>query len=163
MKAPPPGPPQCAHQQHRVGGGEGEQVDAEGRGQHQDAKHPASAVAIGPDTQKQPADGAGKNRRCHQQAQLGVGQPEILADADADDRENGPHREAQGERKCGQTKRPILLGSGRDIDHGVLLVWPVGGLRCGPPLRLGLLAKTISKTGFFHAGHWRYSQRVPRW
>ncbi|MCY1408149.1 hypothetical protein D9M71_234660 [compost metagenome] len=128
---------QRRHQQHREAVGEGQQVHADGGGQHQDAEHPASAVAVCPQAEEDPRDGTGQHRRGHQQAELGVGQAELFADLQAEDREQRPDGKAEGKGQCREAKGPILVTG-----------W---NLRCHEHSSPGCVTRLFSPAGYLPA------------
>ena len=74
-------------QEGRVVVGEGEQNGHHRRRQHRQRVDDAAAVLVGPDAEHQPDQRAGQDRRADQQPELGVAEPEVLLDLDADDGE----------------------------------------------------------------------------
>ena len=83
-------------QEERVGVGLRQQDGREGRGQHLDREDQPATILLGQNAEKDPADRTGQHRRGNQQSKLGLGQAELLFDADADNREYRPDREAGG-------------------------------------------------------------------
>ncbi len=110
---------QGRHQEHRVGADMGQQESGDRRRQHHRHINQASAVLVGPDAQGQPDQRAGQNRRADQQAEFGFAQMQVLADLQADDGENSPHREADGEsHRAGGQRLGLLAG----VDGGHVLI-----------------------------------------
>ncbi len=70
------------------------------------ASYAEKRAAAGPYPQRQADQRAAQNRRADQQAELGVVEAELLLDADADDRENRPHGEADGEGERADAQDP---------------------------------------------------------
>ena len=65
---------------------------------------------------------AGQDRRADQQAELRVVEPQVLLDLDADDGEDRPHREADGEGDGRSPQRPLLIDFAyfRQVLHGIV-------------------------------------------
>ncbi len=86
----------------------------EGRGrrcQHHHRKDTAAANLVGPDAEEDADQGAGENRRADQKAELGLIQPELLLNLNADDGEDGPNRETDGKGDGRNPKRAGASGS----------------------------------------------------
>ena len=90
-----------------------------GRRQHGQGVDKPAAVLIGPDTERQPNQGACQNRRADEQAELRFVESQLVLDADADDGEDRPHREADRERNCRKPEctRLSVVCHGPMIDH----------------------------------------------
>ena len=77
--------------------------------QHRERENDAPAILIGPDAEDQPDQRPGQDRGADEQAELRLGQAQILLDLDADDGEQGPDGEAGGKRDGGKPKCPALV------------------------------------------------------
>ena len=109
-------------QERRVVVGEGEKPGCDRRRQHHRRIDDAAAVLVGPDAEHQADQRAGQDRRADQQAELGLGEPEVLLDLNADDRKDRPDGEADGEGNGGEPERPSLVAFSdcRRVAHELL-------------------------------------------
>jgi hypothetical protein len=71
----------------------------------------SSAVLVGPDAEQHPDDCPGEDGRADQQAELGVVEPQLRLDLDADDGEDRPDGEADGEGDRRQPEGAALVTS----------------------------------------------------
>jgi hypothetical protein len=101
--------PQRRNQHHQVTVGKSQQVSRDRRSQHGQRKDDPPAVLVGPDPQEQADQRSGQDRGADQQAELGIVKAKVLLDLDPDDRKDRPDREADGEGKCAESQRPVLL------------------------------------------------------
>ena len=118
-----------------VGLGEGEEEGRGRSGEHRHRVDEAAAILIGPDTEKDADERPGQDRQADEKPELGLAEPEILFDPDADDRKDRPDREADGEGDRRKPQRP-LLAAGRVRHHS-----PLGNgnhvVVAGPPIAIG--------------------------
>ena len=142
-------------QQHlRIGVGVGQKERRHCRRQHHQRVDEAAAVLVGPDPERQPDQRAGENRRADQQPELRLVEAEFLFDADADDGEDRPHREAHGKGNRRHPQRIALRSraDNRSIWHGGASHLPSltdGGMRRRPGrecFEIGQIGKTTTCT-----------------
>ena len=113
----------------RVGGGVGQQEGCDRRREHGQGEDDASAIEVGPDAQRHADERAREDGRAHQEAELRVRKPQVLADADADDGEDRPHRKAYGEGDGAHGEGGPLVG-GAHLSNGLHgLISPVARAR----------------------------------
>ena len=91
-------------------GGVLHQINRQHRAQHQTEQHNAATITVGPDTQRHPYQRAGQYRHRHQNAELGLIQPQLLLHRNAHHAHHHPGHETDGESK------------GTDHQHRVLLI-----------------------------------------
>ena len=86
-----------------------DQQEGRDRGrQHDHRVNSAAAILVGPDAEEDAHERAGEDRRADQEAELRLVKAELLLNLNADDGEDGPHREAHGERDGGHPECAAL-------------------------------------------------------
>ena len=106
-------------QEGGVAVGMGQRPGRRGGQKHLRGEHHPPAELLGPDAEDQPRERAGQHRGRDQQAELRLAQAELRLDLDADDREDRPDREAEGESQRAQPERPVAFGSRHRRSHRV--------------------------------------------
>jgi len=100
---------QRRHQEFRISVCPGQQIGRDRRGEHDDGVNPTSAILVGPDAEHEADQRAAEDGGADQEAELGVVQPELLLDPDADDRKDRPDRKADRERDGRKPECPALM------------------------------------------------------
>ncbi|KAG0919476.1 hypothetical protein G6F32_016129 [Rhizopus arrhizus] len=117
---------------------------AANRNWHHQHHHLAATELVRPDAKEHTADRTGQHRGGDQQTELGVVQSELLADLDADDREDHPHGETHGKSESAQPQRTLLLpgtGGGKSLVHGV------SSFTMGQPISASASISSSQRTG----------------
>ena len=119
--------PQPRQQDLRIGLGLRQQPGGHGGGQHRQREDQPAAVEVAPDPQRHPDQRAGQNRHADQQAELGLVQTQLFANADADDRKDGPYGEADGKGHRARAQDAGRLGMGLAVHRSISFCrWGVG-------------------------------------
>ena len=148
-RAPREPDPEGGEEEHRVRADGGEHPGGDRGHRHQQRVDDAPAVLVGPDPEKDAAQATGQDRGRDEDAELGVGEPEILLDADPDDGEDGPDREADGERERADTEGLVLLAR-RNVSESLHRPIPRR-----PPVRPTRAGRPAAREGITRAGRHR--------
>ena len=100
--------PSAAIRNWNVGVGVDQQEGRDRGRQHHHRVDTASAVLVGPDAEEDADERAGENGRADQETELRLVEAEFLLNLNADDGEDGPHREAHGEGDGGHPECAAL-------------------------------------------------------
>ncbi len=100
---------QTDQQEMPVLGGVLHQINRQHRAQHQTEQNNAAAITIGPNSQRHPHQRAGQHRHRHQNAELGLVQPQLLLHWNAHHAHHHPNHETDGESKSADDQHRILL------------------------------------------------------
>ena len=121
---------QSRRQQQRIAVGMGREPGGDRREHHDGGERQPPTDAVGPDSEHDPGQRSGQDRRADEQAEFGFGQAEIVLDRQADDREDRPDRETGGEGRRADAQRPCrarvwLVVELLQLSRSLPIIWPL--------------------------------------
>ena len=118
---------ECRDQEHRKCFRLGQQPGSHRRQQHLDRENQPTAILFGPDAQHQPGQRTGEDRRCNQDAELRLIEPELGFDLHADDRKDRPNCKTDCECDGAEPQCAVLVCACDALKRMHLLVPQISG------------------------------------